>query len=91
MVRCTRDRPARMASYSISDAMEVYYFYNKYVHIFIFSLCNIIPLGPEDVLGKGSSELSDLRSSGPLDASIRGRVLIKCCPPSHPAPPPTPA
>ena len=56
MVRYARDRPAHMASYSVSDAVATYYLYDKYVHMFIFSLCTIIPMGPEDVLRKGSGE-----------------------------------
>jgi DNA polymerase epsilon subunit 1 len=57
MVRYARERPAHMASYSVSDAVATYYLYDKYVHMFIFSLCTIIPMGPEDVLRKGSGEL----------------------------------
>jgi DNA polymerase epsilon subunit 1 len=56
MVRYARERPAHMASYSVSDAVATYYLYDKYVHMFIFSLCTIIPMGPEDVLRKGSGE-----------------------------------
>ena len=56
MVRYARDRPAHMASYSVSDAVATYYLYDRYVHMFIFSLCTIIPMGPEDVLRKGSGE-----------------------------------
>jgi len=33
--------------------------YDKYVHMFIFSLCTIIPMGPEDVLRKGSGTLCE--------------------------------
>lgn len=57
MVRYAKDRPTHMASYSVSDAVATYYLYDKYVHMFIFSLCTIIPMGPEDVLRKGSGEL----------------------------------
>jgi DNA polymerase epsilon subunit 1 len=46
MVRFARDRPAHMASYSISDAVATYY----------LSLCTVLPMGPEDVLRKGSGE-----------------------------------
>jgi DNA polymerase epsilon subunit 1 len=31
----------------------------KYVHPFIFSLCNIIPLTPDEVLRKGSGTLCE--------------------------------
>ena len=44
-----------MASYSVSDAVATYYLYQTYVHNFIFSLCTIIPAGPEDVLRKVNS------------------------------------
>ena len=33
--------------------------YSKYIHDFIFALCTIIPLGPEDVLNKGSGSLCE--------------------------------
>ena len=59
MVRFARERPAHMASYSVSDAVATYYLYTKYIHDFIFALCTIIPLGPEDVLNKGSGTLCE--------------------------------
>ena len=59
MVRFAKERPAHMASYSVSDAVATYYLYEKYVHLFIFSLCTIIPIGPEDVLRKGSGTLCE--------------------------------
>jgi DNA polymerase epsilon subunit 1 len=59
MVRFARERPVHMASYSVSDAVATYYLYEKYVHMFIFSLCTIIPMGPEDVLRKGSGTLCE--------------------------------
>ena len=90
MVRCARDRPARMASYSVSDTVVTYYFYYKYVHMFIFFLCTIISMGPEGVIRKGSGESSDLHSSGPLVASVHGCVSPKYHPPSHPALSPAP-
>lgn len=31
----------------------------KYVHPFVFSLCNIIPLNPDEVLRKGSGTLCE--------------------------------
>lgn len=31
----------------------------KYVHPFIYSLCTIIPMGPDDVLRKGSGSLCE--------------------------------
>ena len=48
-----------MAQYSVSDAVATYYLYMKYVHPFIFSLCNIIPLRPDEVLRKGSGTLCE--------------------------------
>ena len=59
MVRFAKERPIHMASYSVSDAVATYYLYMKYVHMFIFSLCTIIPMGPEDVLRKGSGTLCE--------------------------------
>lgn len=51
--------PQTLANYSVSDAVATYYLYMKYVHPFIFSLCNIIPLNPDDVLRKGSGTLCE--------------------------------
>jgi DNA polymerase epsilon subunit 1 len=59
MVRFAKERPVHMATYSVSDAVATYYLYEKYVHMFIFSLCTIIPMGPEDVLRKGSGTLCE--------------------------------
>lgn len=59
MVNLARDEPLRMASYSVSDAVATFYLYDKYVHLFVFSLCTIIPLGSEDVLRKGSGTLCE--------------------------------
>ena len=56
---CFRERPAYMASYSVSDAIATYYLYTTYVHNFIFSLSTIIPMGSEDVLRKGSGTLCE--------------------------------
>lgn len=38
-----------MANYSVSDAVATYYLYMKYVHPFIFALCTIIPMEPDEV------------------------------------------
>eukprot|EP00906_Rhabdomonas_costata_P026496 RCo037721 len=54
MLRLATEQPQRMASYSVSDAVATYYLYMKYVHPFIFSLCTIIPMPPDEVLRKGS-------------------------------------
>lgn len=59
MVKFARDKPVHMATYSVSDAVATYYLYENYVHLFIFSLCTIIPMGPEDVLRKGSGTLCE--------------------------------
>jgi len=59
MLSMARDEPRHMASYSVSDAVATYYLYRKYIHSFIYSLCTIIPLGPDDVLRKGSGTLCE--------------------------------
>lgn len=59
MVRMAQERPVHMATYSVSDAVSTFYLHEKYVHLFIFSLCTIIPMGPEDVLRKGSGTLCE--------------------------------
>lgn len=51
--------PQILANYSVSDAVATYYLYMKYVHPFIFSLCNIIPLAPDEVLRKGTGTLCE--------------------------------
>lgn len=50
MVDMARCNPKTLANYSVSDAVATYYLYMKYVHPFIFALCTIIPLGPDDVI-----------------------------------------
>src|SRR5271170_6518768 len=57
--RFAYEQPQTLAQYSVSDAVATYYLYMKYVHPFIFSLCNIIPLNPDDVLRKGSGTLCE--------------------------------
>jgi DNA polymerase epsilon subunit 1 len=47
----------KMAAYAISDAVATYFLYMKHIHDFIFALCNIIPLPPDDVLRRGSGTL----------------------------------
>jgi DNA polymerase epsilon subunit 1 len=59
MVEYALTRPQMMASYSVSDAVATYYLYLKYVHPFIYSLCNIIPMNADDVLRKGSGTLCE--------------------------------
>lgn len=60
MMAAAKERPDEMAKYSVSDAVCTYYLYMKYVHPFIFSLCNILPLNPDDVLRKGSGTLCEM-------------------------------
>jgi DNA polymerase epsilon subunit 1 len=59
MLPLAREQPQMMASYSVSDAVSTYYLYMKYVHPFVFSLCTIIPMAPDDVLRKGSGTLCE--------------------------------
>jgi len=60
MTPAAKSRPHLLASYSVSDAVCTYYLYMKYVHPFVFSLCTILPLNPDDVLRKGSGTLCEL-------------------------------
>lgn len=57
--RYAMEQPQTLAQYSVSDAVATYYLYMKYVHPFIFSLCNIIPLCPDEVLRKGTGTLCE--------------------------------
>jgi DNA polymerase epsilon subunit 1 len=54
------ERPQTLAEYSVSDAVATYYLYMKYVHPFIFALCTILPLPPNDVLRKGTGTLCEM-------------------------------
>ena len=65
--RYALERPQELAQYSVSDAVATYYLYMKYVHPFIFSLCNIIPLNPDEVLRKGSGTLCETL------------LMVSCC------------
>ncbi|EON97350.1 putative dna polymerase epsilon protein [Phaeoacremonium minimum UCRPA7] len=60
MLPYASERPQTLAEYSVSDAVATYYLYMKYVHPFIFSLCTIIPLGPDDVERKGTGTLCEM-------------------------------
>ncbi|KAK9238698.1 hypothetical protein V1525DRAFT_431564 [Lipomyces kononenkoae] len=60
MTKYAVERPQTLAEYSVSDAVATYYLYMKYVHPFIFSLCNIIPLNPDEVLRKGTGTLCEM-------------------------------
>jgi hypothetical protein len=75
------ERPHILAQYSVSDAVATYYLYMKYVHPFVFSLCNIIPLNPDEVLRKGSGTLCEtllmVRRRGTLGRRLHtGQTLI---------------
>jgi DNA polymerase epsilon subunit 1 len=60
MVPYASTRPLVLCEYSVSDAVATYYLYIKHVHNFIFALCSIIPLGPDDILRRGSGTLCEL-------------------------------
>ncbi|KAK2153411.1 hypothetical protein LSH36_298g04118 [Paralvinella palmiformis] len=59
MCRLASENPQELSNYSVSDAVATYYLYMKYVHPFIFALCTIIPLEPDEVLRKGSGTLCE--------------------------------
>ncbi|CCE62107.1 hypothetical protein TPHA_0B04380 [Tetrapisispora phaffii CBS 4417] len=54
------EKPQILSEYSVSDAVATYYLYMKYVHPFIFSLCTIIPLNPDETLRKGTGTLCEM-------------------------------
>lgn len=54
------EKPQQLSEYSVSDAVATYYLYMKYVHPFVFSLCTIIPLNPDEVLRKGTGTLCEM-------------------------------
>ncbi|KOC70592.1 DNA polymerase epsilon catalytic subunit A [Habropoda laboriosa] len=59
MCRLASEDPETLANYSVSDAVATYYLYQKYIHPFIFALCTIIPMEPDEVLRKGSGTLCE--------------------------------
>ncbi|KAJ3917629.1 hypothetical protein F5877DRAFT_44306 [Lentinula edodes] len=67
------EQPQTLAQYSVSDAVATYYLYMKYVHPFIFSLCNIIPLNPDEVLRKGSGTLCETLL---MVEAYRGHIIM---------------
>lgn len=84
------ERPQTLAEYSVSDAVATYYLYMKYVHPFIFALCTILPLPPDDVLRKGTGTLCEMllmvqayekgivlpnKHQGPKEAFWEGHLL----------------
>ncbi|KAF7306469.1 DNA polymerase epsilon catalytic subunit [Mycena indigotica] len=67
------EQPQVLAQYSVSDAVATYYLYMKYVHPFIFSLCNIIPLKADEVLRKGSGTLCETLL---MVEAYRGHIIM---------------
>ncbi|KAL4246754.1 DNA polymerase epsilon catalytic subunit [Abortiporus biennis] len=67
------EQPQVLAQYSVSDAVATYYLYMKYVHPFIFSLCNIIPLRPDEVLRKGTGTLCETLL---MVEAFRGQIIM---------------
>uniref|UniRef100_UPI00358EBC15 DNA polymerase epsilon catalytic subunit A isoform X2 n=1 Tax=Myxine glutinosa TaxID=7769 RepID=UPI00358EBC15 len=59
MCRMAAEQPQILATYSVSDAVATFYMYQKYVHPYIFALCTIIPMEPDNVLRKGSGTLCE--------------------------------
>ena len=59
MTPFAKEQPQELAAYSVSDAVATYYLYMKYVNPFIFSLCSIIPMTPDEVLRKGTGGLCE--------------------------------
>lgn len=59
MVPIARNDPQHLAVYSVSDAVATFYLYDKYIHNFLFALCSIIPMSPDDVLRQGSGTLCE--------------------------------
>lgn len=59
MVEIAKTDPQKLCEYSVSDAVSTYYLYKKHVHDFIFALCTIIPMNPDDVLRRGSGTLCE--------------------------------
>ena len=59
MLTFAKEKPKALCNYSVSDAVATYFLYKKHIHDFIFALCTIIPLGPDDVLRRGSGTLCE--------------------------------
>ena len=72
------EQPQVLAQYSVSDAVATYYLHMKYVHPFIFSLCNIIPLCPDEVLRKGTGTLCETLLMVSLQISFHTLVYRSC-------------
>jgi DNA polymerase epsilon subunit 1 len=54
-----KTNPQKLAEYSVSDAVATYFLYTKHIHDFIFALCTIVPMVPDDVLRRGSGTLCE--------------------------------
>ncbi|KAG8220320.1 ribonuclease H-like domain-containing protein [Butyriboletus roseoflavus] len=67
------EQPQILAQYSVSDAVTTYYLYMKYARPFIFSLCNITPLCPDEVLRKGSGALCKTLL---MAEAYRGQIIM---------------
>ncbi|OJJ60688.1 hypothetical protein ASPSYDRAFT_173502 [Aspergillus sydowii CBS 593.65] len=75
------ERPQTLAEYSVSDAVATYYLYMKYIHPFIFSLCTILPLNPDDTLRKGTGTLCEMLL---MVQAYKGNIIL---PNKHKDPP----
>ncbi|KAK7026724.1 DNA polymerase epsilon catalytic subunit [Paramarasmius palmivorus] len=73
MTPYAQKQPQVLTQYFVSDAVATYYLYMKYVHPFIFSLCNIIPLCPDEVLRKGSGTLCETLL---MVEAYRGHIIM---------------
>ncbi|CAA9989020.1 DNA polymerase epsilon, catalytic subunit a, putative [Plasmodium knowlesi strain H] len=59
MVSIAKKNPQHLAVYSVSDAVATFYLYDKFIHNFLFALCSIIPMNPDNVLRQGSGTLCE--------------------------------
>lgn len=59
MLPLAKSNPQALCEYSVSDAICTFLLYKKHVHDFIFALCTIIAMNPDDVLRKGSGTLCE--------------------------------
>ncbi|CAG8525808.1 6532_t:CDS:10 [Diversispora eburnea] len=50
LTECAKINPQTLAHYSMSETAATYYLYIQHIHPFIFSLCSIIPMNPEEIL-----------------------------------------
>lgn len=59
LIILAKENPQILASYSVSDSVACHAIYTRFVNLFIFSLCTLIPLNSLDVLEKGSGTLCE--------------------------------